>query len=72
MRTKAEALANPARGDKWKIETHDWPWNDLTIIERLTGGEVRGRYADATCTVMTERGFQGYCCNAEYLGGADE
>jgi hypothetical protein len=71
MRTKAEALANPMAGDRWKIETHDWPWSDLTVIGVLSTGEVHGRYADATATVMSCFGFQAYCVNAEYLGGVD-
>ena len=71
MRSKEEALAKPMAGDKWKIETHDWPWNELAVLGVLTTGEVHGRYADATRTVMSCFGFWAYCCNAEYLGGAE-
>lgn len=72
MRTKAEALAAPLAGGRWEVPDQDWPWNELAIIERLASGEVRGRYADATSTVMTAHGFRAYCTNAEYLGGTNE
>ena len=72
MRTKEDALKTPIAGDRWRIETHDWPWNELTVINPLPGEEIHGRYADHTSTVMSVCGFRAYVCNAEYLGGPND
>jgi hypothetical protein len=71
MRTKAEALANPMAGDRWRIETHDWPWSDPTVLTQAEDDEVRMRYADGTSTWMTGIGFRAVMADAEYLGGAE-
>jgi hypothetical protein len=74
MRTKAEALAKPMKGDKWA------KGDSLTILSCVENSGVSFHFNGRGCFTppMPEwcdpwlPAFRSWAANAEYLGGTDE
>ena len=73
MRSKEEALINPANGDKWeKVSRGKLYVFFLKRVQALAeGGEIIYTDGFGQICATTTPAFRRWAANAEYLGGAE-